>query len=59
MDNRLIELVKSIRNRSLIFMALHDTGKLPEVEDAVSTLLEALYEDAQTIATEYCAKNED
>lgn len=40
-------------------MALHDTGKLPEVEDAVSTLLEALYEDAQTIATEYCAKNED
>lgn len=46
------ELIKSIRNRCEISQVLIQVG----AEDLLPTVLEDLYEDAQTIALEYCVK---
>ena len=48
--NELEELLKSIRNRCFIAaIIIHEPHLLP-------TILEDLYEDAQTIVMEYCVK---
>ena len=50
----LTELVKAIRNRCEIYLALQ--GK--DIDHALYTLLEDLYEDAQTIVDQYCTEEE-
>ena len=53
------ELIKAIRNRCEIYLTLCNSVDLPALEPAIPTLLEDMCEDAQTIATEYCAENND
>ena len=56
MDER-TELIKSIRNRCEIYLALHQVTS-PYIEAVIPTLLEDLYRDAQELALEYCAIKE-
>lgn len=53
-DTNLVELVKSIRNRCLIFLILLER---PEAPGLVATLLEDIYQDAQEIIDDYCVAN--
>ncbi len=52
----LTELVRAIRNRCDIYMLACDN---PEAHRLLPTLLEDLYDDAQTIIDEYCIERND
>ena len=52
MDER-TELIKSIRNRCEIYLALHQVTS-SYIEAIIPTLLEDLYADAQQIVLDYC-----
>ena len=51
MDEGLIDLVKAIRNRCNILLAIQD---FEDLQDAIPTLLEDLHEDSQAIMDEHC-----
>ena len=55
MDEELKELVKSIRNRTEIFLLICD---LPHAQKLLATLLEDLFQDAQTIIDKHCVVRE-
>ncbi len=51
-DSNLVELVKSVVNRGIIFEMIKDE---PEASMVVATLLEDMVEDTHSI-TEYCVE---
>jgi len=61
-DEDLVELVKSIKNRCIIFLNIYNLPLCTTVDvvdsTCLCTLLEDLYTDAQTIIHDYC-KEED
>jgi len=54
--SELTELVKAIRNRCDIYLAIRNNST---VNHAVPTLLEDMHEDSQTIMDEYCVERQD
>jgi len=65
MNQELVELVKSIRNRAdaaILLCHLSDVAKhslRTDVEPVLHTILEDLYEDAQAVVERYCVKGHD
>jgi hypothetical protein len=55
MDAELVELIKSIYNRCVIFLAIYENVNL---RHTIPTLLEDLYADAQVLALNYCVKDD-
>ena len=55
-DEGLIELIRAIRNRCNILLAIQGFGDL---QNAIPTLLEDLHEDSQAIMDEYCTMGYD
>lgn len=55
-NEELKELLKSITNRCIIAKFLLDSLEESRTHHLLPTILEDMYEDAQTIALEYCAK---
>ena len=55
-DSELIELVKQIRNRCDIFLAIQGNEGL---NYAMPTILEDIYEDCQQVIDDYCIVGED
>ena len=56
-DERLVDLVKSIHNRCDLFLATYDFGDLAH---AIPTLLEDIHYNSQAIQEDYCIdKKED
>jgi len=53
MDNELKELIKSIKNRCLIFELICQVDAVG-AEKLLPTLLKDLYQDAQEIVDNYC-----
>jgi len=53
--SELMELIKAIRNRCDACLDLHCIGR----EHLLHTILEDLYDDAQTIIDEYCIERND
>lgn len=54
-DEGLIELLKAIRNRCDVLLAIQG---FDDLQDAIPTLLEDLHEDSQAIMDEYCMEGE-
>ena len=54
--DRLTELIKAIRNRCEIYLALQDNADAEKIKHAIPTLLEDLHEDSQEIIYNYCVK---
>lgn len=50
-DEGLIELIKAIRNRCNVLLAVQG---FDDLQGAIPTLLEDLHEDSQAIMDEYC-----
>ena len=55
-DEGLIELIKAIRNRCDILLAIQG---FDDLQDTIPTLLEDLHEDSQAIMDEYCTMGYD
>ena len=63
MNHELVELMKSIRNRANAAILLCHFSNVAkealslEIEPILHTVLEDLYEDAQTVVEKYCVKD--
>ena len=55
-DEGLIELIKAIRNRCNVLLAVQG---FDDLQGAIPTLLEDLHEDSQAIMDEYCMEGYD
>ena len=56
MDEGLIELIKAIRNRCNVLLAIQG---FDDLQSAIPTLLEDLHEDSQSIMDEHCTVGYD
>ena len=57
--DRLTELIKAIRNRCDIYLALQNSVDREKISHAIPTLLEDMHEDSQAIVDEYCVERID
>ena len=57
--DRLTELIKAIRNRCDIYLALQDNADAEKIKHIIPTLLEDMHEDSQAIVDEYCVERID
>lgn len=55
-DDELIELIRSINNRCVIFLAICEFG---DISYTLPTILEDMYEDCQEIAEKYCVVKDE
>lgn len=55
-NDELIELMKSIQNRCVIFLAICEFG---DISHTLPTLLEDMIEDCQEMAEKYCVVEDD
>lgn len=55
-DERLVDLVRTIHNCCDLFSAVHDFGDLAH---AIPTLLELIHEKSQTIQEDYCIDKDE